>query len=70
VTLSDREVAHVEAIDAELDRLAEKQHDRRVATEGERAVEEAWAEREARKALGRALGELSDRVEKLEQAAK
>jgi hypothetical protein len=42
------DVARGEMVEAELDRLVEKRHDRRVADEGERPAEEIWMESERR----------------------
>ena len=42
------DVARGEAVEAELDRLVERRHDRRVAEEGERPAQEAWMESERR----------------------
>jgi hypothetical protein len=42
------DIAHGEAVEAELDRLVERRHDLRVAEEGERPEHEAWTESELR----------------------
>ncbi len=42
------DIAHGEAVEAELDRLVERRHDLRVAEEGERPEHEAWTESERR----------------------
>jgi hypothetical protein len=42
------DIAHGEAVEAELDRLVERRHDLRVAEEGERPEHEVWTESERR----------------------
>jgi hypothetical protein len=42
------DIARSEAVEADLTRLIEKRHDRRVVEEGERPAEEAWQESERR----------------------
>jgi hypothetical protein len=42
------DIAHGEAVEAELDRLVERRHDLRVAEEGERLEHEIWRESEMR----------------------
>ena len=42
------DIARSEAVEAELDRLVERRHDLRVADEGDRPDEEAWAKAERR----------------------
>jgi hypothetical protein len=42
------DIAHGEMVEKELDGLITRRHDRRVADEGERPLEEAWAESERR----------------------
>jgi hypothetical protein len=43
-----REIGRGEAVEAEIDAFISKRHDRRVAEEGERQLEEAWRESERR----------------------
>jgi hypothetical protein len=42
--LDTAEIAHGYAVEKDLDRLIERRHEQRVTDEGERAVEEVWAE--------------------------
>jgi hypothetical protein len=46
VRLTDREAAHIDAIEREINRFIVLRHDKRAATEGERRVEETWQEQE------------------------
>ena len=43
-----RDITRGETVDADLNNLIEKRHERRVADEGERAVEEVWKAAERR----------------------
>ncbi len=48
-----RDIARGEAVEHELDAFVSKRHDQRVASEGERAVEEVWVDAERRQAAHR-----------------
>ena len=39
-----RDISRGEVVDADLDRLVERRHEKRILEEGERAEEEAWVE--------------------------
>ena len=43
-----RDISRGELVDADLDRLIERRHEKRVLDEGERAEEEVWREAERR----------------------
>lgn len=47
------EIARGEATEKELDALVTRRHEKRKASEGERAIEEVWAESERRHAARR-----------------
>jgi hypothetical protein len=44
----NRDISRGELVDADLDRLIERRHEKRVLDEGERAEEEVWREAERR----------------------
>ena len=43
-----RDIARGEAVEHEIDAFISKRHNKRVKTEGERAIEDAWREAERR----------------------